>query len=363
MKTIKIPNSQSPFEVIINGVKHTYEAGATVEVEDYIAEVIERTIVEFIPEPGGISWNDLHDKPFGEASTGGDTIAWDGNIEGVERVGEGHSYCKITDIVPEKNDFRRGFSLGINLFGEKIDVPLGVDNVSVNSYGIIELGTVDMIYAFIVPESAVNDMGFPSKGIYVVHMDLGGGTVYYIEKITIPGYKGFPGIKPIDERFLPEYLRRPFGELGSVLTWDGNTEGLEFWDNQDGQIIYKVSDIVLDENDYLKGGIVALSDGTILNWTADGVVEVAGAKNFVVGKVKVCLENNNFGLSAGTYFEVNNDNDGVYVTKFALYDSNKLPEIYTKRMDEKYMPLLTAPNGTKYKLSVSDDGTLAATAV
>lgn len=32
-------------------------------------------------------------------------------------------------------------------------------------------------------------------------------------------------------------------------------------------------------------------------------------------------------------------------------------------LDEKFMPVLTSPNGTKYKLTVADDGTLSATAV
>ena len=32
-------------------------------------------------------------------------------------------------------------------------------------------------------------------------------------------------------------------------------------------------------------------------------------------------------------------------------------------LDEKYMPTLTSPNGTKYKITVADDGTLTTTAV
>lgn len=34
-----------------------------------------------------------------------------------------------------------------------------------------------------------------------------------------------------------------------------------------------------------------------------------------------------------------------------------------KRLDEKFMPLLTSPNGTQYQITVADDGTLSAAAV
>ena len=37
--------------------------------------------------------------------------------------------------------------------------------------------------------------------------------------------------------------------------------------------------------------------------------------------------------------------------------------VTTKPLGEKYMPTLTSPNGTKYKITVADDGTLSATAV
>lgn len=42
MKTVKIPTCANPFVVIVNGIKYTYPAGATMEVPDDVAEVIEQ---------------------------------------------------------------------------------------------------------------------------------------------------------------------------------------------------------------------------------------------------------------------------------------------------------------------------------
>lgn len=44
MKTIMIPECMNPFEVIINGVKHSYPAGTEQEVPDEVAAVIENHV-------------------------------------------------------------------------------------------------------------------------------------------------------------------------------------------------------------------------------------------------------------------------------------------------------------------------------
>ena len=43
-KTIKIPDDMSPYEVIINGVKHIYPAGSTQTVPDDVAALIENSL-------------------------------------------------------------------------------------------------------------------------------------------------------------------------------------------------------------------------------------------------------------------------------------------------------------------------------
>lgn len=53
MKTVTIPTCANPFVVIVNGIKYTYPAGATVEVPDDVAEVIEQH-EEAKPEPAPV---------------------------------------------------------------------------------------------------------------------------------------------------------------------------------------------------------------------------------------------------------------------------------------------------------------------
>ena len=65
MKTVTIPTCANPFVVIVNGIKYTYPAGATVEVPDDVAAVIEQhdeahnnpepapVVPPFVPSTGG----------------------------------------------------------------------------------------------------------------------------------------------------------------------------------------------------------------------------------------------------------------------------------------------------------------------
>lgn len=206
-KTITIPKSPSPFEVIINGVKHTYEAGATVEVEDYIAEVIERTVFEFIPDPGGISWNDLTDKPFGESATGGDTLTWDGNTEGLESVllPIGAELFRISDAVPTRADCENGVTVVYND---------GSTATLTNCFDVNDLGLLSTIVS--VPKDNFNWDGviLPKAGCWAMNMG-----DRYVTSLTIPGYTGFPGVKRMDEKYMP-LLTAPNGTKYKISVSD-----------------------------------------------------------------------------------------------------------------------------------------------
>ena len=65
-KTVKIPTCMSPFEVMVNGKKHTFPAGQTVEVPDEVALVIERHWSKHERQPSGTQ------KPF----AGGGSADW-----------------------------------------------------------------------------------------------------------------------------------------------------------------------------------------------------------------------------------------------------------------------------------------------
>lgn len=67
--------------------------------------------------------------------------------------------------------------------------------------------------------------------------------------------------------------------------------------------------------------------------------------------------------SAGTYVvysSVINPEDGS--TMVYYIEKIEFPQTI-KPLDEKFMPTLTSPNGTKFKLSVADDGTISATEI
>lgn len=54
-KVVTIPTSMNPFVVIINGVKHEYAAGETVEVPDNVAGVIEQYEKGSFPKPAAVA--------------------------------------------------------------------------------------------------------------------------------------------------------------------------------------------------------------------------------------------------------------------------------------------------------------------
>jgi hypothetical protein len=70
-KTVKIPDNMSPWKAIINGIPYVYPAGATVEVPDEVADLIEDiTNIEEEQKPvappvamGGADWNASEGEP------------------------------------------------------------------------------------------------------------------------------------------------------------------------------------------------------------------------------------------------------------------------------------------------------------
>ena len=78
-----------------------------------------------------------------------------------------------------------------------------------------------------------------------------------------------------------------------------------------------------------------------------------------------------YGEDTGEPFFIMHDNFSINKHLVYLYTRERSThevklfcyEMKPKGLDEKYMPTLTSPNGTKYKLTVADDGTLSAVAV
>ena len=196
-KVVTIPKDRNPFVVIVNGVTRKYPAGETVEVPDEVADVIEK-YEGAKPKPAPYkpscvsSWNDLTDKPFGESPTGGDTLTWDGNTEGL--VNAINMFYKVSDAIVTIDDFANGWSYVMS------DGRIGSETAEYASE--YAPGVVSALSMYCIAESGVGvDIGgvaFPESGIYFVKID-----GMHLTSVTIPGYTGFPVTKKIDPKYLP----------------------------------------------------------------------------------------------------------------------------------------------------------------
>ena len=93
MKTVKIPDNMNPYKVRVNGVLYEYPAGATVEVPDEVAKIIEQTQrgPNLPPSSGG-----------GDGGSGADLLNENGVIK-QEHFPEGYPYPLdgVGEIFPE----------------------------------------------------------------------------------------------------------------------------------------------------------------------------------------------------------------------------------------------------------------------
>lgn len=149
---------------------------------------------------GASSWNDLKDKPFGESPTGGDTLTWDGNTEGLDNI-QGMLF-KISDSVVTPNDLANGFKITMS---DGSEIEATYDEL-VNQNGISEDGLIFASYFVVIPYnnydlSMIGMNGVTAqKGVYFMAHPNAGTT----NKLQIPGYTGFPRVKKLDEKYLPD---------------------------------------------------------------------------------------------------------------------------------------------------------------
>lgn len=226
-KVVTIPKDRNPFIVIVNGVEYKYPAGATIEVPDSVADVIEKyegakPKPDPNPAPGGggggsVDWDDIKNKPFGDSPTGGDTLYWDGNTGGLVSVeipgADGGLMVKISDATPTVADMPNGvtevFSNGTQTTRTQEMIQSAVE----------QMGVVSGEGFWVFPEDNYSFMGMmiiPKAGLYVSRME---GAPYHTS-LTIPGYTGFPVTKKMEEKYLP----------GAVILYE------------DGTYLYKTED-------------------------------------------------------------------------------------------------------------------------
>lgn len=215
-KVVTIPKDRNPFVVIVNGVRYSYPAGATTEVPDAVADVIEKYEgAKPKPDPNaGISfggaqsdWNQtdssaadfIKNKPFGDMPTGGDTLYWDGNTEGLDSVSE--MIYKVSDTVLAAEDVAKdGITLSATFWDPESSnvvetVVSAPDSVS-ETDGVIQIACGSYCVMSVNAENAA-EAGV-GAGIYFMKYNN-----MYISSLTIPGYTGFPVTKKMEEKYLP----------------------------------------------------------------------------------------------------------------------------------------------------------------
>ena len=165
------------------------------------------------------------------------------------------------------------------------------------------------------------------------------------------------GSGPIDPKRLPEGY--PYKEQSKTeIVWDGNTEGL---DNIGGRMFLVSPAILTDEE--IKKGVVTGSDG--YQWDIAEMWEQYISLGYVTEDWVVVAEGYVvFVRKAGADFQ------GTTIEKAGVYflgmNGSHIESFITETihpMAPEFLPLLTSPNGTKYQLTVADDGTLSAVAV
>lgn len=150
---------------------------------------------------------------FGDMPTGGDTLYWDGNTEGLVNVED--MYYKVSDNVPTMDDLANGVTVGLS-DGTIMEIPAdGIEDLRSAGIQVIILSEL----ALVALEDNITNFDFvlPEKGIYLFAM-LEAHTTF----LTIPDYTGFPVTKKIAEKFLPKPTTFYFGLEDNYLYTDVN---------------------------------------------------------------------------------------------------------------------------------------------
>lgn len=175
---------------------------------------------------------DSIEPPYGELSTGSDTLRWDGNREGLVRANDYDQYL-ISESVPTLSDFENGASYTYLQNGAEKSANLGMGTA------IYEAGdgciVVSNTIIALKDGASLGDTVYPKKGTYFTWI----GNNDYTASLTINGYNGFPSTKMIDPKWLPyhthQHASTPIVTSGDgaayTATIDGVTElynGLQF---------------------------------------------------------------------------------------------------------------------------------------
>lgn len=316
------------------------------------------------------SYHDLTDKPFYTETTP-DIVFTDADIANpIERIElpdfDGIAMVKVSTHIFGAEELR-GMSVSCSYDGTEVRSD---DNMMIvdNDYGGLAIMSEALqlsVGGVIVSDT---DLGFDdpnlvfTPGLWLYDYPVESGLK--ILTVTIPGSET---IKQLDSKFLNPALQ--FGtDEQVVVDWNGNASGEEpiMYSATKEAAYYWVSDFTpAFSRVYRKATVSGLnySGVSVENETMslncnpndppDDVIQIS---NWGVIVYKPGSELPYFSRpfdKAGIYFRRRADG---YTAGYQA-DQMVFPEVIN-RMDEKYMPILTSPNGTKFRLAVNDDGTV-----
>lgn len=185
-------------------------------------------------------------------------------------------------------------------------------------------------------------------------------------------------LKPITrmERFLKNYgVSNYFGTEtkmveGDTLTWDGDLNGKATLEHPEllGCFV-KISDAIPVLSDCKNGMTIQTADGAETTHSAgeiDGIYNAIGVVGVVGSQFGVyVIPSDGYVImdtftfpESGVWVTYKEDVPNVTSITIPGYGKFVSEQTVVKRLDEKYMPVLTSPNGTKFRLAVNDDGTV-----
>ena len=334
---------------------------------------------------GGADWNSAEgepghilNKPFG-AETAPDFVFTEVNIANpIERIelpdGEGIAYVKVSDRVFTADELS-GMSVTYIVGGDNLE-PVTTTELFIDKdhtmlpTGILFSSINDGTALGVVNEQETN-MGFRiSTGLWLIdYGSIIGNTK--ILSVTIPGKET---IKQLDSKFLNPALQ--FGETtvkGDTLTWDGQIGDHEVVDFYDSTACL-IGAAKITEDDLRDGLTFTTSEGEIQSYAFELIKATIDAGGSAFGGA---FMDELFAIVPTDNLIIEGDDGQIVFPKAGVYAlftggfNNYLASLtipgYTgfetttiKRLDEKYMPILTSPGGKKFKIAVNDDGTLTA---
>lgn len=341
----------------------------------HVVEKVKQLDQKYLPDA-------LH---FGEETVNAPLeITWDGDTEGRASVAipNGLSLVKVSDKVPLPNELASG-----TIISEGATFTIGVEVVLMDAttQGSPLVGLfVDAIgtqipYVVVAYEpTSFSGMTFPEAGLYFLYNPSTGDGV---DKLSLDSVTQTI-IRTIDQKYLPNAdWNAAEGEPGHVLNrthWedaDGTIHTLDqkylpLADNSGnaGALKFKRTGVAwkdnctgvwADDNGYAmvdKTLFIGAMDDCIFNFSVLGVflATTAGASGVDIAYPAIAIP----------YGTINRGfrNAMVYAADGQIY--NGLASLGTKTMSFTRKPfVITSPNGTKYQITVGDDGTLSTTEV